>query len=348
MFFKNLKILLQDINKISIKEKKNRAFIISNTADKKFQKYLTPLRISPTCIYGGAVVYNDITTKKICKLARNNIDYLFVDTEKKAFIQKRKKGAVNIERTVRENFYLEKIFYFKANDLTVDAASNLMELLFAKDIRNVSNKKILIIGAGNIGFKLSLKLIERGVKVFIYSKNNFTVKKLVSAINLVKPKATMNNVKYLKNINKNLSDFDVIINASNSSKIILTNGETLFKKNVIFLEIGKNLFSKDILNKLIENNEVRIFRLDVSNAFNELIEQKINNRSQWNKKNFIRKKIKNFNFITIGLLGKKGDIIVDDPLRPKIIYGLIDNNGKVKGILKKDKENIFKEIKKIL
>ena len=223
-----------------------------------------------------------------------------------------------------------------------------MELLFAKDIRNVSNKKILIIGAGNIGFKLSLKLIERGVKVFIYSKNNFTVKKLVSAINLVKPKATMNNVKYLKNINKNLSDFDVIINASNSSKIILTNGETLFKKNVIFLEIGKNLFSKDILNKLIENNEVRIFRLDVSNAFNELIEQKINNRSQWNKKNFIRKKIKNFNFITIGLLGKKGDIIVDDPLRPKIIYGLIDNNGKVKGILKKDKENIFKEIKKIV
>ena len=261
-------------------------------------------------------------------------------------MQKRKKGAVNIERTVRENFYLEKIFYFKANDLTVEAASNLMELLFVKDIRNVSNKKVLIIGVGNIGFKLSLKLIERGVKVFIYSKNNFKVKKLASAINLVKPKATMNNVKYLKNIKNNLSDFDVIINASNSSKIILKNGKTLFKKKVIFLEIGKNLFSKDILNKLIKNNEIRIFRLDVSNAFNELIEQKINNRSQWNKKNFIRKKIKNFNFITIGLLGKKGDIIVDDPLRPKIIYGLIDNNGKVKGILKKDKENIFKEIKK--
>ena len=111
---------------------------------------------------------------------------------------------------------------------------------------------------------------------------------------------------------------------------------------MIFLEIGKNLFSNDLLNKLIENEQIKIFRLDVSNAFNELIEQKINNRSQWNKKNFIRKKINNFNLVSLGLLGKEGDIIVDDPSKPKIIYGFIDKNGKVKGILKKNKENILK------
>ena len=59
MFFKKLKSLIEEINKISKKEKKKRAFIISNTADKKLEKYLTPLRKSTRCIYGGVVLYDD-------------------------------------------------------------------------------------------------------------------------------------------------------------------------------------------------------------------------------------------------------------------------------------------------
>ena len=71
--FDKLKVLLNNIHKISKKEKKSRAFIISNTADKKTKKYLTPLRKSANCVYGGAVVYDDLTTKKICQLLKNKI-----------------------------------------------------------------------------------------------------------------------------------------------------------------------------------------------------------------------------------------------------------------------------------
>ena len=35
MFFKKIKLLTNEINKLSKKEKKNRAFIIYNTDDKK-------------------------------------------------------------------------------------------------------------------------------------------------------------------------------------------------------------------------------------------------------------------------------------------------------------------------
>ena len=87
---KKLKILINDIDKISKKEKKSRAFIISNTADKNAKKYLTPLRISPSCVYGGAVVYDDETTKEICQLIEKKIDFIFVDTEKKASIAAKK------------------------------------------------------------------------------------------------------------------------------------------------------------------------------------------------------------------------------------------------------------------
>ena len=336
--FDKLQVLLNDINKISKKEKKNRAFIISNTSDKKTKKYLTPLRKSSNCIYGGAVVYDDLTTKKICQLLKNKIDYLFVDTEKKA---SRKKGAINIERTVRENISLEKIFYFKANDLTVDAASSFLELLFHDDIRNVSNKKILIIGAGNIGFKLSLKLIERGVKVFLNGKRKVETDSLISTINKIKPVATMNEVKHLHKIKKNSDQFDVIINVSNGNNKILKNKEIFLKKGVIFLEIGRNLFSNEVLNHFL-NIGTTILRLDVSNSFNELIEKKINTKNELKKIKFSRSKKNGFNLISRGLLGLKGDIIVDDSTNPKIIYGRINEDGNLDNISLKDEKKIIK------
>jgi hypothetical protein len=336
--FDKLQVLLNDINKISKKEKKNRAFIISNTSDKKTKKYLTPLRKSSSCIYGGAVVYDDLTTKKICQLIRNKIDYLFIDTEKKASL---KTGAINIERTVRENISLEKIFYFKANDLTVDAASSLLELLFHDDIRNVSNKKILIIGAGNIGFKLSLKLIERGVKVFLNGKRKVETDSLISTINKIKPAATMNKVKHLHKIKNNLDQFDVIINTSNGNNKILKNKEIFLKKGVIFLEIGRNLFSNEALNHFL-NIGTTILRLDVSNSFNELIEKKINTKNELKKIKFSKSKKNGFNLISRGLLGLKGDIIVDDPTNPKIIYGRINKGRNLDNISLKDKKKIIK------
>ena len=314
--FDKLKVLLNDINKVSKIEKKNRAFIISNTADKKTKRYLTPLRKSSNCVYGGAVIYDDLTTKKICQLLENKIDYLFVDTEKKA---SHESGTINIERTVRENINLEKIFYFKANDLTVDAASTFMELLFHKDIRNVSNKKILIIGAGNIGFKLSLKLIERGVKVFLNGKRKIDTAKLISTINKIKPDATMNKVKHVPKIGNNIDQFDVIINVSNGTNKILNNKKVILKKDVIFLEIGKNLFSDRVLDHYLDIG-INIFRLDVSHSFNELIEKKINTKNEWKKIKFSRNKKNGLNLISLGLSASITECITELEHRsPKVI-----------------------------
>ena len=53
-------------------------------------KNITPLRISPSCVYGGAVVYDDKTTKEICQLIEK-IDFIFVDTEKKASIDRKRR-----------------------------------------------------------------------------------------------------------------------------------------------------------------------------------------------------------------------------------------------------------------
>ena len=185
MFYKDLNIQFNKLHKLSLKKKKNNVFILSSTSDKSKKKYLTPIRESENTVYMGAVIYDDLAAKKITNVIKKKVDFVFVDTEKKT---KKLKGVINIERTVRENIDNKKLFYFKANDLTVNATSNLLETLFYGDIRNVANKKILIIGAGNIGFKLGLLLIERGVKVTLYRKKKHLLTTLVKTLNFIKPK----------------------------------------------------------------------------------------------------------------------------------------------------------------
>ena len=176
MFKKKFERLIKDLIDKSKKSKKKACFIISNTSRNDKKNYLTPIRTSRNCIYAGAVIFDDNTTEKICRFIDGNVKYIFLDTEKKAATSNYKKNPINIERTAREILKNSKIFYFKANDLAVEAASNFLEFLFSKDIRNISNKKVLILGSGNVGFKLGLKFIERGVKVFLYRRNYLKLK----------------------------------------------------------------------------------------------------------------------------------------------------------------------------
>ena len=46
----------------------------------------------------------------------------------------------------------------------------------------------------------------------------------------------------------------------------------------------------------------------------------------------------------MGLLGRKDDIIVDNPINPKVIYGHIDRFGKLRPIKKNIKEKILNKL----
>ena len=79
----------------------------------------------------------------------------------------------------------------------------------------------------------------------------------------------------------------------------------------------------------------------MSNSFNELIEKKINTKNEWKKIKFSRNKKNGLNLISLGLLGKNGDIVVDDSTNPKIIYGKINKKRNLDNVSKKDKKKII-------
>ena len=296
--------------------------MISNTSKKYSNSfYTTPIRESKRAFYCGAVVFENKVTEEISKMIDGKVDYVYVDLEKK--ISNKKDVLVNTERSVKENIKIFKIKNFKSNDITVNSIETFINDFFSNDFRGIGGKKILIIGAGNIGFKIALRLVEAGADVDLLRRNTSKCKSIVNSLNIIKPKYTKAKANFVNFKNLNISNYDVVLGCSNS-KFKLGNKKIKFIKNQLFIDVGKGVFEKKIKILLGKMNKL-IFRIDVESMLSAFIDSTIETENFFNE-TFI-KKTKKFNLVKKGILGNKGDLIVDNVEKPKEIIGICDDDG---------------------
>ncbi len=251
---------------------------------------------------------------------------------------------VNTEREVKENIKYSIVKNYKSNDITVNSIENFIQDYFSSDIRGIGGKKILIIGAGNIGSKLGLRLLESGGYVTLFRRNLNKLKNITKTLNILKPRQTKSNCKYTNYKKLNLTKFDVIVGCNNKPFKINLNKNSHFKKKSLIIDVGKGVFSKNIFNKIISQDQT-IFRLDIEGMLSSFIDSTIQTESFFKNKHYYEK-FQSFNLVKKGVLGKKGDIIVDDVINPKKIIGICDDNGELKTVTNKKLNLLNKKILK--
>ena len=328
MRLKKIEEVLNILEKYSKKSKKKKCFLISSTS-KKINKsfFVTPIRESKKSFYSGAVVFENKTAEEIAKKIDGKVDYVYVDLEKK--ISNKKDKLVNIERCVKENIKTSIIKNYKSNDITVNSVETFVNDYFANDARGVGGKNILIIGSGNIGSKVALRLVESGAHINLFRRNRKKLNIISKAINYVKPRYTKAECKSINYEKIDFNDYDVIIGCSNTKFKIKKIESKKVKKRQLILDVGKAVFEDKILDDLSRKNEF-IFRIDVESMLSSFIDSTIETESFF-KSNFI-KSHNEFNLVKKGLLGRKGDIIVDNVDNPKKIIGVCGNEGELTNI----------------
>ena len=236
------KELLKRIKYIK-KSKKKKVFYFGNTAKKENNSfYLTNIQENNKFIYFGAVIFNNQSAQKIAKLIDGKVDLVLVDVEKKVF-SKKKRDLINIERSIKDEIKKTKIIKYKGNDLTVQDCETLINYILIEDPRGIG-EKILILGSGNIGFKIALKLVESGGSVYLHRRNKTVLRNLVDTINSIRPKATIAKSQSLTKLSKDLGDFDIIIGTTNGRSLIKSFHVDSFKKDIVVIDIGKGIFEK--------------------------------------------------------------------------------------------------------
>ena len=371
MVDKNSKIRQSlEIAKKRFLQKKLKLFVVTistNTSLDTNKAYLAPIREIDDKLIFGVIVYSQSQLVNICRTIDKVADVIFVDAEKKIPFSIGDKFLKTIPfsiggkflKIVKErqltNEYVELgnlvstvklltekpiVREFKPNDITVEHAW----LTLSKHFGTFGAKKVAIIGSGNIGFKLALKLVESGVTTELYRRDVIKNMSLSNAINLVKPESTLANSNVSTNKIKACIFADAIVGCSNSQNVINTDMLKAMKPGGLILDIGKANLTYEAINYAKKKN-IKIMRCDI----NKSICYNINFYSNYlfQKENFGYKHFnKRLKLISGGYIGNIGDIVVDEFNSPKQILGISDGLGKFKKkYTSQDKKNL-KKIKK--
>ena len=125
--------------------------------------------------------------------------------------------------------------------------------------------KIGIIGAGNIGSKVALKLVERGYDVSLSCRTLKESKKIALALNLIKPKNCLKKIipKDSATIAKNCH---LLIGFTNGIPAITSDMVQQMKKNGIILDGGIGTIESEAISQALKK-EIKIIRLDITPSF---------------------------------------------------------------------------------
>lgn len=300
-------------------------FTIGSLSDYTHEEdyYITPVRSTKRLKYMGAIVKNVETAVEIARIVDGKVDYLFVDSEKKIHPRNYGQNDVgNIEKAISNVLHHTKLLPYKGNDLTVLAADSLIRVLTP----NLTGAKIAIVGVSNIGMKLALSLLERGNNVCLFSRDLLHAKSTADLLNKMKMRNVLVECGYAENLEKAIRNSDLVISCSNGKSTIgikeinqMQRGP--IENKPILVDVGKGAFNEEI----IEYGHL-IHRVDVGDQLSREIDNLLELESRCARKTS-RKVTEEITLVRIGIVGKKGDYVVDDPDFPQNILGQCDGKG---------------------
>tara|TARA_B100000315_G_scaffold156661_1_gene145177 strand:+ start:56 stop:1135 length:1080 start_codon:yes stop_codon:yes gene_type:complete len=321
------KELVDKVVKIAKTENKMSGFCIGNTAKIDHNGlYFTPIRNMGIMIVAGVIVYSERQAMEITKIVDGKINYLLVDSEKKIPTKMSRSGrAANIERAIREVIKKSTLWTYKGNSLVVDAVDSLLTHLTKDSLRGIGGKKVVIFGAGNIGSKLALSLVERGACVFVARRDQEKLKIIVKALNFIRPLYTTSCITEIKDNEKAVQRADILIGVTNGVPVITSRMIRQLVPGALVVEIGKGSIHTAAI-KTAEKLGIAIYRLDISAALEGAI-SKLFALETILKYRLGRKVCCGVPIVSGGLLGKKGEIVVDNINNPKEVYGMANGKG---------------------
>jgi len=323
-------------------KKETLGFTIGTLAnyDQDEDYYLTPVRKSNRLLYTGAIVRNVETAIQIARIVDEIVSYIFVDSEKK--VSESNYGANdvgNIEKAVSSVINSATLLSYKGNDLTVQSADTLIRVLTP----NLTGAKIAIAGVGNIGVKLALSLLERGNSIYLNSQDKSHSIDVATILNKSKLRTTISRAYSTQSLLEAVDQADVLIATSNRKKFIGLEHVNLMNRikysvSPILIDVGKGCFKDEV------HHEINtVMRVDVGDQLSSEIDLLIS-KHEFLKSSIWVRNIGQTRFVIRGIVGKKGDIVVDSLSKPSSVLGICDGEGNVSNVTSDVEERLLKKI----
>jgi len=330
--------------------KKKTVFSISTTAKQEEGDYLTPVRICKDFVLTGCVIFDQKDLFNLLGKIDGKVDIILSDSEKKIPFHANELnyelvkitgqlGEATISRICFQTIKKSKIFEFKPNDLTVNAAWSFL----SHRLEFLHGKRISILGAGNIGSKLALKLVECGAEINLHRRDFDKGNQITHGLNLIKPKGIVSNIKFYSDpLNASIMS-DVIIGATDGHPVIDENIINSVKKDCLIVDLGKNNLTKNAI-KIATQRSMEVCRTDVTPAIESYVHEVL--KMQEILENSYGRRVLDFcNIVGGGFFGYYGDVVVDEIVNPNRVFGVSQGNGLLKSELSSEDQLRIKNLK---
>ena len=305
------------------------AFSIGTTSHYKHSDsfYRTPVRGDSHFLLTGVVVRDVSTAIRVARALDGKVDVFFVDCEKK--IEKSHYGvndAGNLDKAIREIVRMTPFITYKGNDVTVDA----IESLLVREITDLTGRRVAVIGAGNIGAKVGLRLLERGNAITLYARNAEKVGRIVRGLNEIKSEGTLSMCTASKGLIEALEGADIVLATATSVGIIdrdvlRVSGLEDRIESCVLVDVGKGCFSEDVLTLPM----VTVFRLDVGPEQLSHFRLRYDMLGCRGNGPTRGRHGSGWNLVRVGVAGSIGEAIVDNVVQPQVVFGVCGGDGAI-------------------
>lgn len=213
-----------------------------------------------------------------------------------------------------------KISAFKPNDLAVESAEEFV----VQKVGFRPGPVVTIFGFGNIGFKLAIKLYEHGFRVNINGLNEAGDSEIFDHLaNFMRGSGKF--VFFPKQDNSALAGTDAIIGCFPGVPGISAEDIASVERTTLLLDVGNGSFDESAVNETIRRN-MPVHVLDVQPGWNGFV-RRFQLTSGIIGSSESRQVSPDLCIVNIGVLGKAGDVLVDNVDDPKSVLGVCNGVG---------------------
>jgi len=293
----------------------NYGYILISTTAKHDTKILRlPNRIINGEKSANILISDEGIARYIFKLIDGIIPIALVDVEQKQ--------SINLFKIAKEIFIKTIVLQYKPNDITVEASDQLLLNHFSSDL---THKKILICGTGNISTKLAIRFAERQANVFIMGRKRDKANHLIESINMILPSYTTHSLSYFDST----IQYDAILSFVSAENVIDHHLANVLENFSIAVDGGIGNFTDCFIAETKKRN-IRTLRLDVRIAEPFLSAGVRANNDPFFYEVMGEKEYKNIKIVAGGIIGSEGAVIVDRLKEPTQLIGIANGTGGVK------------------
>jgi len=309
-----LEAYFDKIESLKKETKKRTALLLGTTVkieDSLF--YTTPIRQTDDYIIGGIVYYDINALDSKIDYIEQHFNTLFIDIE----VKNRNFKDCRPWEVISEKFQNIRKIPYKSNDLTVLSFRDYFNNLF------FDTKKAIVIGAGNIGAKLAIHLVENGIQTYLFRRDVKRCEKIVEGINATISEFSTGKAHLITDIDKEEGPFNLVVLCTPGIPVF---GDEYFEKwhqPKYLVDIGKGCFETEFLEKKIRSP---LFRLDVSHQIEKMVDH-YNFTYNHFSKSWIERALGEITVVPSGLLARKDEIIVDRVENATQVYGISNGCG---------------------